>query len=99
MQAVDRADERRVDAVAEHAANVIGDRSSDVARYREGEGLHRSQPRLAVLGSDGKPPPRHEDVCAALELSDDGGPGSFELALIRSGCAPGTFTVTRAMSG
>jgi hypothetical protein len=38
----------------------------------------------------------HNDVCAALGLSDDGGPCSFELALIRSGSAPGTFTVTRA---
>jgi hypothetical protein len=36
----------------------------------------------------------HEDVCSALGLTDDGGPGSFELALIRSGCAPGTFTTT-----
>lgn len=27
----------------------------------------------------------HRDVCAALGLSDDGGPGSFELACIRSG--------------
>jgi hypothetical protein len=39
---------------------------------------------------------RHDDVCRALGLSDAGGPGSFELALIRSGQAPGTFTVTRA---
>jgi hypothetical protein len=38
---------------------------------------------------------RHADVCQALGLSDDGGPGSFELALIRSGHAPGSFTVTR----
>ena len=27
----------------------------------------------------------HRDVCAALGLSDDGGPGSFELANIRAG--------------
>src|SRR6516162_11715896 len=54
METVDRADERRVDAVAEHAADVIGDRSSDVARNRQREGFHRSQPRLAVLGGDGK---------------------------------------------
>jgi hypothetical protein len=39
---------------------------------------------------------RHEDVCKALGLTDSGGPGSFELALIRSGFAPGGFTVTRA---
>jgi hypothetical protein len=39
---------------------------------------------------------RHEDVCEALGLTDDGGPGSLELALIRSGSAPGSFTVTRA---
>ena len=38
----------------------------------------------------------HDDVCAALGLSDEGGPGSFELALIRSGSAPGTFTVSRS---
>jgi hypothetical protein len=29
-------------------------------------------------------------------FTDGGGPGSVELATIRSGCAPGTFTVTRA---
>ena len=39
---------------------------------------------------------RHADVCEALGLTDGGGPGSIELAMIRSGCAPGTFTVTRA---
>lgn len=33
VHAVDGADERRVNAVAEHAADVIGDRSSGVARY------------------------------------------------------------------
>ena len=40
---------------------------------------------------------RHADVCAALGIppQDNG----FELALIRSGSAPGTFTVTRAASG
>src|SRR5271166_5430021 len=54
MQAVDRADERWVDAVAEHPANVLGDRSGDVARHRQGVGLHGSQPRLAILGGDGK---------------------------------------------
>jgi hypothetical protein len=37
----------------------------------------------------------HADVSAALGLTDCGGPGSFELALIRSGSAPGAFTVTR----
>src|ERR1700747_3167113 len=46
METVDRADERRVDAVAEHSANVIGDCSSDFTRNRQREGLHRSQPRL-----------------------------------------------------
>jgi hypothetical protein len=40
---------------------------------------------------------RHDDVCRALGLSDSGGPGSHELALIQSGQAPGTFTVTRAV--
>lgn len=35
-----------------------------------------------------------KDVCAALELTDDGGPGSYELALIRSGLRPRTFTAT-----
>jgi len=38
----------------------------------------------------------HADVCAALGLTDDGGPGSVELALIRSGSVPGAFTVTRS---
>lgn len=40
----------------------------------------------------------HADVCAALGLSDDGGPGSFELAAIRSGSPPGGFTVARAQT-
>jgi len=37
--------------------------------------------------------------CAALGLglTEDGGPGSFEPAVIRSGSAPGSFTVTRAV--
>jgi hypothetical protein len=39
---------------------------------------------------------RHDDVCAALGLTDCGGPGSVELAMIRAGSAPGSFTVTRA---
>jgi hypothetical protein len=39
----------------------------------------------------------HADVCAALGLTDEGGPGSLGLAMIRSGSAPGTFTVTRAV--
>lgn len=38
----------------------------------------------------------HADVCAALGLADNGGPGSVELALIRAGHAPGSFTLTRA---
>jgi hypothetical protein len=38
----------------------------------------------------------HTDVCAALGLTDDGGPGSVGLAMIRSGSAPGSFTVARA---
>lgn len=38
------------------------------------------------------------DVCTALGLTDDGGPGNFELSLIRSGQAPKTFTTTRAAS-
>lgn len=33
----------------------------------------------------------HADVCAALGLTDDGGPGSLELAMIRSGSVPGSF--------
>lgn len=37
----------------------------------------------------------HADVCASLGLSDDGGPGSVALAIIRSGSAPGSFTVSR----
>lgn len=37
----------------------------------------------------------HEDVCDALHLTDGGGPGSFALAVIRSGRAPGTFTPAR----
>jgi hypothetical protein len=36
----------------------------------------------------------HADVCAALGLTDGGGPGSFELAMIHSGSTPGTFRVT-----
>ena len=39
----------------------------------------------------------HADVCTALGLADGGGPGSLELAIIRSGGAPGTFTVVRAV--
>ena len=39
---------------------------------------------------------RHDAVCAALGLSDSGGPCSVELAMIRSGSVPGSFTVTRA---
>ena len=54
MQAVDRADERRMNAVAQHAADVIGNRSRGLARHRKGEGLHWSQPRFAVLRGDGK---------------------------------------------
>lgn len=38
----------------------------------------------------------HADVCTALGLTDDGGPGSVELAMIRSGSAPGSFALTRA---
>ena len=37
----------------------------------------------------------HADVCAALGLTDGGGPGSIELAMIRSGSRPGSFTITR----
>ncbi|WP_149445694.1 hypothetical protein [Mycolicibacterium sp. P9-22] len=37
----------------------------------------------------------HTDVCASLGLSDDGGQGSVALAMIRSGCHPGTFAVKR----
>ena len=37
----------------------------------------------------------HAAVCAALGLSDCGGPDSVELAMIRSGSAPGAFAVTR----
>ena len=40
----------------------------------------------------------HADVCAALGLTNDGGPGSVGLAMIRTGSAPGTFTVTRCSS-
>jgi len=40
---------------------------------------------------------RHDDVCAALSLTDRG-PGSVELAMVRSGSAPGKFTVTRALA-
>ena len=38
----------------------------------------------------------HRDVCDALHLADGGGPGSFALANIRAGAAPGSFTVTPA---
>lgn len=38
----------------------------------------------------------HADVCASLGLSDDGGPGSVALAMIRSGSHPGTFAVVTA---
>jgi hypothetical protein len=37
---------------------------------------------------------RHDDVCAALCIPATD--NAHELSLIRSGCAPGTFTVTRA---
>jgi hypothetical protein len=40
-----------------------------------------------------------DDVCAALGLTDDGGPGSRGLAIIRSGRAPGSFTLTRPIAG
>ena len=40
----------------------------------------------------------HSDVCTALGLSDRGGPGSAELSLIRSGRAPGSFHITRALT-
>ena len=36
---------------------------------------------------------RHEDVCAALQIP--AGDNGHHLALIRSGCVPGSFTVTR----
>jgi hypothetical protein len=37
----------------------------------------------------------HDDVCTALGLTDEGGSYSAELAMIRSGRVPGTFTMTR----
>ncbi len=49
--------------------------------------------RTSLWGSDTVA--RHADICAVLHLTDGGGPGSIELATIRSGCRPGTFTVTR----
>lgn len=36
----------------------------------------------------------HQDVCAALGLTDEGGPGSLGLAMIRGGIGPGTFWVS-----
>jgi hypothetical protein len=41
-------------------------------------------------------PRRFAAACATLGVTNGGGPGSFQLAMIRSGSAPGTFTVTRA---
>src|ERR1700744_4685670 len=55
VQAVDRADERRMDAVADHALNVRRDSAGHVARNRQGVGLHRSQARCAVWGVGGGP--------------------------------------------
>jgi hypothetical protein len=43
------------------------------------------------------PPGEGGCPCAAQGLTEDGGPGSFEPAVIRSGSAPGSFTVTRAV--
>ncbi|MDA4108170.1 M50 family metallopeptidase [Mycolicibacterium holsaticum] len=40
----------------------------------------------------------HADVCAALGLTDDGGPASLGLAMIRSGAAPGAFTITKPVA-
>jgi hypothetical protein len=37
----------------------------------------------------------HAAVCVALGLTDDGGPGSLGLAMIRSGSRPGAFSLTR----
>ena len=37
----------------------------------------------------------HSDVLAALRLSDDAGTRSIELSMIRSGAAPGSFSVSR----
>lgn len=50
--------------------------------------LTRCWPAVELVGAghlyhDGKA--THADVCAALGLSDDGGPGSFELAGLRAG--------------
>lgn len=42
---------------------------------------------------------RQGDVLAALGITDGGGPGSMQLAMIRSGSAPGSFRVTAARSG
>ena len=36
-------------------------------------------------------------ACAALGLSESRGPGSLELAMIRAGHAPGTFTVKHGL--
>jgi hypothetical protein len=41
---------------------------------------------------------RHADVTAALGLSTDPATAAHELALIRGGCTPGSFTVTKALS-
>lgn len=49
-------------------------------------------PRKACLA-------RNADVLAALGITDGGGPGSHQLAMIRSGRAPGSFRVTPARSG
>lgn len=38
----------------------------------------------------------HADVCTALGLTDDGGPASLGLAMIRSGAVPGSFVAARA---
>jgi hypothetical protein len=39
---------------------------------------------------------RQQDVCVALGLTDRGGPGSVELALMRSGNFPRAFKVIKA---
>src|SRR5256885_10709601 len=49
MHAVDLADERRVDAVAEHRAHAIGARARGLGRDDQELRLLRAQPRLAVL--------------------------------------------------
>jgi hypothetical protein len=41
---------------------------------------------------------RHADITSALGLSADPDTAAIELALIRSGSAPGSFTVTKALS-